>query len=727
MIESIEPSLSELIVATYEGGKSKDNGLYEGNGLAIMDNKCQYQGSFSKGMFNGKGKFTWENKVEFDGDFVAGEMQGSGKYLWPDGSKYEGGVISGKRSGNGIFICSGGQSYDGEWLNGKRHGKGTMIYNEEKTIVYTGDWVCGLREGYGIMKYNSGNSFEGEWKKDQKSGRGVYLWKDNDEIYGGDWLFDLPDGVGEHIWGTGDISTMKSTVKQMNNIFRGEMKGGLRNGFGTFFYANGSQYSGNWLNNCKHGEGLFIHSDGNLFYGEFEHDRMMLAENIPRVSEDVSVQIHLNIIDILNAYPPALSYSDKTDNNLSDISVDQQIKNLERLLLRYHSYMKSFFRKYSDISNQKRNTDNKDSSIADPYTNSWTNVEKVIFKASNIYNRFNCMTIDTFKRFLLECGLMGPNLSSYDVNLCFINMRAEHKKVLSNKKFSHLCNKRDLGNDVANESIIYESFIPELIDSKAPTKLVIDSRYPIREREFFELLVRCIIDSSSKLARTEQSLFNIVFQVLAEKLYPFSLEKEIDEFAVGFYQDSVQELFSTNSNSIDKIWQLVINKSSANSTTIQLRHFIMVLLDMKGKEIKDDSTTMTILSIIYPSLNLVDNENDLSIITKPIDYNDFIQFWVRIVSSPIWLFNLDNENKNKVIDESEEVKVDEEVKDDGETPVVVEGETKENETNLEEKKDSELEITAPTENNSQEIIPIVDLTNNEKLFNRLTHWFESNK
>lgn len=722
MIESIEPLLSQLIIVTYEGGKSKETGLYEGNGLAIMDNKCQYQGSFSKGMFHGKGKFTWENKVEFEGDFVAGEMQGAGKYSWPDGSKYEGGVRSGKRSGNGIFICSGGQTFDGEWLNGKRHGKGTMIYNEEKTIVYTGDWVSGLREGYGIMKYNSGNSFEGEWKKDQKSGRGVYLWKDNDEIYGGDWLFDLPDGVGEHIWGTCDAASMKSTVKQMNNIYRGEMKGGLRNGFGTFFYANGSQYSGNWVNNSKHGEGLFIHTDGNIFYGEFEHDRMMLSENVPRVSEDVSVQIHLNIIDILSSYPPAISYNDKNDNNLSDNSFDQQIKSLERLLLRYHSYMKSFFRKYSDISNQKRNTNNRDCSITDPHTNSWTNVEKVIFKASNIYNRFNCMTISTFKRFLLECGLMDQNLNSYDVNLCFINMRAEHKKVLSNKKFAHLCNKRGLRSEVSNESITYEAFIPELIDSVPSSSIIdIDPRYPIREREFFELLVRCIIDTSSKLARTEQSLYNIVFQVLAEKLYPFSLEKEIDEFAVSFYQDSVQALFTTYSNSIDKIWKLVVNKSTANSKSVQLRHFIMVLLDMRGKEIIDNATTMTLLSTIYPRLNLADNENDLSIITKPIDYNDFIQFWVTIVNSSMWLFNKDNENKNIVQDDIKEVTTDEGLvkTDEGlvksEEISIVEEKTKELEVKI-----SELEITTP------EIMPIVEFTNNEKLFNRLTHWFESN-
>lgn len=99
-----------------------------------------------------------------------------------------------------------------------------------------------MREGYGTMRYISGNTYEGCWADDKKCGRGVMIWKDIDEVYSGDWYDDKPHGRGEHIWGD---NGSKSLTKQVCNIYRGEWACGLREGMGTFFYANGSQYTGN--------------------------------------------------------------------------------------------------------------------------------------------------------------------------------------------------------------------------------------------------------------------------------------------------------------------------------------------------------------------------------------------------------------------------------------------------------------------------------------------------
>ena len=137
--------------------------------------------------------------------------------------------------------CSGGQTYEGEWHEGKRHGKGVLSYNQDKTILYTGSWELGLRSGYGQMKYASGNVYEGHWKADRKCGRGAMSWKSVDEFYVGDWCDDKPNGFGEHIWAD---NGSRSMTKQMCNMYRGEWQNGVRNGQGTFFYSNGSQYSG---------------------------------------------------------------------------------------------------------------------------------------------------------------------------------------------------------------------------------------------------------------------------------------------------------------------------------------------------------------------------------------------------------------------------------------------------------------------------------------------------
>ena len=67
------------------------------------------------------------------------------------------------------------------------------------------------------------------------------IWSDIDEVYTGNWLDDKPHGFGEHIWG--DTSS-KSLFKQLCNVYRGFWLNGLREGQGTFFYANGTQYTG---------------------------------------------------------------------------------------------------------------------------------------------------------------------------------------------------------------------------------------------------------------------------------------------------------------------------------------------------------------------------------------------------------------------------------------------------------------------------------------------------
>jgi len=91
------------------------------------------------------------------------------------------------------------------------------------------------------LTHSSGNNYEGYWHNDKKSGRGYMIWRDLDELYCGDWLNDLPHGNGEHIWGD---SSSKLATRQLCNIYRGSFESGVRSGLGTFFYSNGSQYSG---------------------------------------------------------------------------------------------------------------------------------------------------------------------------------------------------------------------------------------------------------------------------------------------------------------------------------------------------------------------------------------------------------------------------------------------------------------------------------------------------
>ena len=57
----------------------------------------------------------------------------------------------------------------------------------------------------------------------------------------------------------------------MKESYHGEFKEGIPEGFGTYFYADGSYYIGEWKNGMKHGEGEMFFSDGIYHTGKFEN------------------------------------------------------------------------------------------------------------------------------------------------------------------------------------------------------------------------------------------------------------------------------------------------------------------------------------------------------------------------------------------------------------------------------------------------------------------------
>lgn len=144
IVDCVEPSLDDVVFASYEGDTDKNSGLYHGSGNAVLDNDCTYQGKFANGLFHGKGKFVWANGISFEGEFVLGKMNGKGTYTWHDGSIYKGEIKNGLRHGVGKFTGSSGQLYEGDWKEGKRCGSGRITYNEEKTSSYVVSLCCVL-------------------------------------------------------------------------------------------------------------------------------------------------------------------------------------------------------------------------------------------------------------------------------------------------------------------------------------------------------------------------------------------------------------------------------------------------------------------------------------------------------------------------------------------------------------------------------------------------------
>jgi hypothetical protein len=73
-----------------------------------------------------------------------------------------------------------------------------------------------------------------------------------------DWI---ADGQGRCDWYDDDY-----------NVYIGEFKNNMANGYGTCSYSDKSIYYGNWKNNLKHGRGKIIFNDNSEYTGTFSFD-----------------------------------------------------------------------------------------------------------------------------------------------------------------------------------------------------------------------------------------------------------------------------------------------------------------------------------------------------------------------------------------------------------------------------------------------------------------------
>ena len=142
----LEPTLTKLIVVSYEGGRD-DGERYDTTadpatpGKAAFIGGHKYTGQFAAGMMHGQGKYEWADGTSYEGEFKWNVVDGKGKFVWPDGSTYAGEVKEGMRHGTGAFAGPGGApAYSGEWYEGTRHGQGTLWYDLDKDCFYEGGW-----------------------------------------------------------------------------------------------------------------------------------------------------------------------------------------------------------------------------------------------------------------------------------------------------------------------------------------------------------------------------------------------------------------------------------------------------------------------------------------------------------------------------------------------------------------------------------------------------------
>ena len=96
---------------------------------------------------------------------------------------------------------------------------------------------------------------------------------------------------------------------------------GMRNGYGVFYYSNGSKYEGEWVDNLKEGFAIFTHDDGRIIKGWFKCDKLVCSEqssSIPIKNKEIDESLdQINEQSFLNApsqlSPPSLQNGNRND------------------------------------------------------------------------------------------------------------------------------------------------------------------------------------------------------------------------------------------------------------------------------------------------------------------------------------------------------------------------------------------------------------------------------
>lgn len=145
------------------------------------------------------------------------------------------------------------------YYNENPNKKYLMVIPSEKIKSLKGDKNLSLSKLFRLEHVIEGKDFyyEGEIKDGMRHGYGYCKWNNGDE-YIGDWKNDTMDGYGEYYSANGDV-------------YKGDFKNGMFDGRGTCTFANGDKYEGEWKNDKINGKGTYIWANGDKYEGEWKN------------------------------------------------------------------------------------------------------------------------------------------------------------------------------------------------------------------------------------------------------------------------------------------------------------------------------------------------------------------------------------------------------------------------------------------------------------------------
>jgi len=153
-----------------------------------------------------------------------------------------------------------------------KDGFGTYQYSNGK---YTGFFTNLKKEGFGFYKWNSGDLYSGSWKDDKMTGFGLFTRKDGTYMEGN---FDdaKMKGLGVKHLGNkkfeygfySNDKLIRNYELTANNLTTGCVQGNCKNGFGYYFFEDGSSFQG-FFENSKMLQGTWTNKIGDKYFGKF--------------------------------------------------------------------------------------------------------------------------------------------------------------------------------------------------------------------------------------------------------------------------------------------------------------------------------------------------------------------------------------------------------------------------------------------------------------------------
>ncbi len=207
----------------------------------------------------GEGQITTPEGNVYQGSLLGGLPHGSGVWVMHDDTTFKATFSGGLAHGEGELLGVKGDSYVGEWRRGARHGHGTQRWAEEK-----GD--------FGEVRGNK--VYQGQWAYDEPHGRGVMRDAARGVATDGEWVHGLPEGEVEvRTWGeaAAKAAAAGAATPRGATLYRGQMVGGVMEGFGRWSPARGllegCAYVGEMKRDLPEGEGTCTLTDGGASAG----------------------------------------------------------------------------------------------------------------------------------------------------------------------------------------------------------------------------------------------------------------------------------------------------------------------------------------------------------------------------------------------------------------------------------------------------------------------------